>query len=501
MLRSDALVAGFSGALGVAVLALILFVAYRFGEAMLAVSTPFVAGAVIALLLNPLVVRVQRGVRVLRNRRDRAVFLVYGLFLLSFVALVTLLVPSLIGQSQALLRWFAPSTYTLARATTPDGPYTVLARRVPGTNYTVRGLENGTTYYFRVEVVNDDGQATPITKEPVVAVAGEHDTPAGTLSPSSPPPPDSGTVLAQPGDTTVVLRWSAPPEARSGFDQLRTTADKWLSGHQKLGPFKLPPSLEAITTQYSDQLSQGLRVSATRVLEVIVGSVSGLLAVIVIPIVTFYLLQDLSRLRARLLFLLPERVRGAFVSTSTDIGEVFGNYLRGMVQVCLMYSVVAMIGMFGVGLFFRPMLGYALLIGAVAGVLYSVPYVGFLGTALLTSTVVLASGSGIGALIASIVTLFVLNQTFDNVIMPRVVGGGVGLHPLLSLFALLLGANLFGLWGMLLAVPAAGSIQTILFRLFPRLAAPTSLGAAVAAAEASAVSEATTDAAAATLKA
>ncbi len=58
---------------------------------------------------------------------------------------------------------------------------------------------------------------------------------------------------------------------------------------------------------------------------------------------------------------------------------------------------------------------------------------------------------------------------------PRIVGGGVGLHPVAALFALTLGGALFGLWGMLLSVPIAASIQAILFRLFPKLTTPTPL--------------------------
>ncbi len=53
------------------------------------------------------------------------------------------------------------------------------------------------------------------------------------------------------------------------------------------------------------------------------------------------------------------------------------------------------------------------------------------------------------------------------------VGGGVGLHPVMSLFALVLGGTLFSIPGMLLSVPVAASIQVILFRLYPKLTTPT----------------------------
>jgi predicted PurR-regulated permease PerM len=117
---------------------------------------------------------------------------------------------------------------------------------------------------------------------------------------------------------------------------------------------------------------------------------------------------------------------------------------------------------------------YALLVGVVAGVLYAVPYVGFLGTALLTLTVGVIGHIPFTWVGAEIGLLFTLNMVFDNVVTPRIVGGGIGLHPLLAMLALLLGASLFGLVGMLIGVPVAGSLQAILLKRFPRLSAPTS---------------------------
>jgi hypothetical protein len=58
-------------------------------------------------------------------------------------------------------------------------------------------------------------------------------------------------------------------------------------------------------------------------------------------------------------------------------------------------------------------------------------------------------------------------------VTPRVVGGGVGLHPVMALFALVIGGELFQIWGMLLSVPIAASIQVILFRLYPKFTTPT----------------------------
>lgn len=374
MIRKDAFAAGFSASLGVAALALALFLGYQLLQAAVAISTPFVAAFVVSLLLDPVVDRVQNQVRLVRGKRLPAVALVFFLFLLSFATLILLVVPSLIEQTQKLVQWFAPST----------------------------------------------------------------------------------------GD--------------SGFDDMRRHIDRWLDSHRQIGPLALPPSLDALTTQYSDQVSSALKAYAGRVAGVIVGSISGLLSVILIPIVTFYLLLDMDHLRARMLYLLPGSIRSGVAHAARDVGGVFSNYIRGMMQVCLAYAVTACLAMGLVSVWFAPLRSYALLVGIVAGLLYAVPYVGFFGAAALAGTVALVSGSGVAALAIAVLTLFCLNQIFDNIITPRVVGGGIGLHPILSMVALLLGASLFGLWGMLLSVPAAGSIQVVLFRLFPKLTAPTPLG-------------------------
>ena len=469
MLRRDALAAGFSGALGAALLALLLFLGWRFLEAIAAISTPFVAGGAVALLLDPLVSLLQKGVRPLRGRRLPAVLLVFILFLLSFVALVTVLVPALVGQAQTLVAWFSPATYTVRRAASPAAGAQIVKSSLTEPRFTERGLTNGVTYYFTVEAPGPDGVPSLLNPAPVPV------TPMGTDPTTLPVPDEAHPVRAVGGDGEATLLWRVPPGAVSGLDKFRSEADAWLAKHRKIGPVTLPPSLEALTSQYSNQLSNAFQKSASGIVSTVVGSVSSVLSVVLVPIVTFTLLIDMSHLRRRLLFLLPDDIRESVARTAQEIGDVFSGYLRGMAQVCLTYMAVAAVVLFGASFWFAPMRPYALLIAIVGGLLYAVPYVGFVGVALLASIVALVSGAGVGGLATFVIALAVMNAVFDQVVTPRMVGGGIGLHPLLAMLALLTGASLFGLWGMLLAVPVAGSIQVILFRLFPRLAAPTPL--------------------------
>jgi predicted PurR-regulated permease PerM len=366
--RREAFLSGLFGALGVAVAAFALFIAYRFLETAVAVSTPFVAALVIALLCDPVVNKFQQHIGFTRGKRAPAVVLVFLLFLLSFTALIIWVVPNLIEQITKLVEWLTGN----------------------------------------------------------------------------------------------------------GLGQIQASVDAWLKQHPKLGPITLPSSINNLSQQYYDQATATAKQIGPKLLNAVVGSFSGLLNVILIPLLTFFLLMDLGRFRRRLIFLLPTNLRASFVGVTSDVGEVFSNYLRGMLQVSLGYMAAATLLFSVLCLILAPkMLGYVLLIGIISGALYVVPYVGFLGAAATAVTVALVSGAGTPMIVGSIVLLAVLNFTFDNIITPRIVGSGVGVHPIVAMFALLVGASLFGLWGMLLAYPAAGSAQVVLFRLFPKLAQPT----------------------------
>jgi predicted PurR-regulated permease PerM len=661
MIRREGVVNGFSIALGAVLLLILFYLGWRLLQAVGNIIMPFVVALIFALLLNPLVIRVERTW--FRGRRGPAVGVVFLGFLLVFVGLIAFLVPNLIEQTSRLVRFFSPVTYRVERAPARGGLWIEAANDLTVTNYTVKNLDNGVRYQFRVTARDADGKpfvlrpvaaipAVPVapqvggrerrslleergrddaaaTPQPTVSPAptsspeavaspirgatptprrpGAFDTSAdptppptaapspapgdaepteateptpspsaspqeespllptpeptpsaspgteepsgeptpvagetgaeGTPSPSPSPSPSAGeddeptptpsprtaasgeptpepratpaparssaqtdrqavsdeprrvsggttlrgapqspasiepgTVAAYPGDGQVRLFWKPPSQVQSRFEQLRAEVDAWLLSHRKIGPISLPPDIATLQAQYSTQLSRALQEGSRRIAGVIVGSVSTLLIVIVIPILTFYILNDLERLRARFLMLLPERIREHFRDSAEDVGEVFGNYLRGMFTMALLYGVVTMI------LFFLfDLRAYALLLGFVAGVLYPVPFIGPLFTTFLGAVVSLMTGHGLPHALLIIGVVQGTNLVFDNVLVPRVVGKEVGLHPLTTVFALFLGSELFGLWGMLFSVPLAASIQQVLYRLFPSLKAPTPL--------------------------
>ena len=237
----------------------------------------------------------------------------------------------------------------------------------------------------------------------------------------------------------------------------------------------MPANLDTLTAQMTARASDYLQKSSGGIVGFLTGTVTTVITTLITLIVTFFLLADIDLLRARFFYLLPDKVRGPMDQVGRDIGGVFSDYLRGLLIVCTLYGVSTIVMLYGLSLTrgHHGLANYALLVGTAAGVLYAVPYLGSITTALVTFLVAFASSGNVGFGGLAVLRSLVINQVFDNIVTPRVVGGGVGLNPVVAIFALILGGRLFGIWGMLFSVPVAASIQVILFRVFPKLTEPT----------------------------
>jgi predicted PurR-regulated permease PerM len=259
--------------------------------------------------------------------------------------------------------------------------------------------------------------------------------------------------------------------APGSIASLEHRMDIYLTTHKRWGPIPLPPNADAVVAELSNKIAGTIQNSAGGIVSLLQASVTLVIELVLTLIITFFLLLDMDRFRSRLFYLVPREHRAGIKQWSVTIGEVFTKYLRGLIIVCVLYGVGAVLLLYVMSLACPGFAKYALVVGAVAGVLYAIPYIGALAIALITFIVGFAAG-GIHYAVIAVVCRLILNQIYDNIITPRIVGGGVGLHPIVAIFALVLGGNLFGFWGLLLSVPVAASIQIILFHLFPRLHEP-----------------------------
>lgn len=239
-----------------------------------------------------------------------------------------------------------------------------------------------------------------------------------------------------------------------------------LSSHANtLRRMHLPTNIEGLASKYSSELAGFARGAVGVAAGLLGGMLSKILWLVIIPLSTLWFLRDLEYIKAKIVHFTPDRHRDRLMELSTAVGGVFGKYVRGMLTVAILFSLVTMLVLSLAGL------SYSLIIGAVSGLFYMVPYVGVAIIAIITAFAGLVQ-PGHGTEYAIILAVYLLVQSFivfDLFVTPKVVGGSVGVHPVLALFSLAIGARLFGVVGMIAAVPVAASLQVALGQVFPKI--------------------------------
>lgn len=193
-------------------------------------------------------------------------------------------------------------------------------------------------------------------------------------------------------------------------------------------------------------------------LAIVGGLVTFVTDLFLILAITFYLLLDGRAMHSRMLSLLPAIARERWFFIEATLNKVLGGYIRGQILVALTVGVAAGAGSALLGV------QYPLVIGLLAFLFEFIPLIGpVLG---MVPAVIIALFQSPGLALWVIVYFIVLQQAESNVIVPRVSGHAVGLHPLAVLLALLAGVELGGLGGALLAVPVAGVLYVIALALY-----------------------------------
>ena len=183
---------------------------------------------------------------------------------------------------------------------------------------------------------------------------------------------------------------------------------------------------------------------------------------LLIPVVAFYLLRDWNLLLERIHLLLPRSIEAVAVRLAKQSDEVLGSFFRGQLLVMLSLAVVYATGLWIAGL------DLALLIGMIAGLVSFVPYLGFIvGIVIAGIAAVMQFHEVLPLLYITIV--FMVGQTLEGVVLtPWLVGEKIGLHPVAVIFAVLAGGQLFGFFGVLLALPVAAVVVVVLRYLLER---------------------------------
>ncbi|MFT7542135.1 MAG: putative PurR-regulated permease PerM, partial [Gammaproteobacteria bacterium] len=178
-----------------------------------------------------------------------------------------------------------------------------------------------------------------------------------------------------------------------------------------------------------------------------------------VPLYCYYLLFELERLHRFLARYIPKADRQRLSTVGREIGEVIAAFFRGRLSVCLIKGLLLSLGLFIAGV------DYALLFGILSGFLSLIPFVGA-AIGFLMAFVFAVVGHGVlEGLVRTGIVYFVVEIIEGYVLVPRILGESLGLHPLVVIFAIFAGGAAFGTLGIVLALPLTAALVILVREL------------------------------------
>lgn len=218
----------------------------------------------------------------------------------------------------------------------------------------------------------------------------------------------------------------------------------------------LPPLLQGIEDTLSENIvrfEKFVDENIKKITSSIFNFLSKILSLVIIPIVTFYFLKDKDYFLKKLYLTIPKKYRQDSRRLGKEIDRALGEFIRGRIIVAIFVGVSTTI------LLVLLKINFALLIGVIAGLIDIIPYFGPV-IAIVPATFFALLDSPIKA-IWVIVIFTIIQQIESNIISPKIIGEGMGIHPISIILSLIIGGGIFGILGMIFAVPVLAIIKIL----------------------------------------
>lgn len=218
--------------------------------------------------------------------------------------------------------------------------------------------------------------------------------------------------------------------------------------------FNIPDSIRQVIDNNIIEMQNRLLAYVERITENVLGMFSHLFIIIIIPLLVYYILRDEENLKRSLLLAFPKKYRKWVYRVFSEMDRTLGAYLRGMLLICFLVGLFTYVGLFLLGV------DFALILGVIAGITNIIPYFGPIIGAVPAVLIALLSSPLLALKV--IIVLTIVQQLESQLIAPQILGRSLGLHPLVVIFALILGGRLFGLAGLIFAVPFTAMLRILL---------------------------------------
>jgi predicted PurR-regulated permease PerM len=203
----------------------------------------------------------------------------------------------------------------------------------------------------------------------------------------------------------------------------------------------------------------------------VAGLIGSLFAFLIVPVWAFYLLKDRRELTRAFDRSLPDEWRADVWAVIRISQRVFGQWVRGQFVLGVAVGIASLVGLMILSYTVDPVFGrFALLLAVIAGFFELIPFIGPVLSAI--PALLLAATVSLQAVGVTLLLYFLIQQVENTVLVPKIQGDAVQLHPSAIMFALVIGGAVGGLLGVILSLPITAAGRDIYRYLFRRLSRP-----------------------------
>lgn len=199
-----------------------------------------------------------------------------------------------------------------------------------------------------------------------------------------------------------------------------------------------------------------------KALDMIFDTVNLIVNLTISMVVAYYFIKDSSHFRSLALSLVPRRWRSGLTDAGIEINGILASFIQGQLLTALIVGVMETAGLMLV------QVKYPLVLGMIGGLANIIPYFGpYIGAVPAVAVALVQSPLKV---LWAVLVFAVVQQIDNSYISPKIIEGKLGLHPVATIFAVLVGGEFFGILGMLLSVPVMAIIRVILRKLVDSVA-------------------------------
>jgi predicted PurR-regulated permease PerM len=234
--------------------------------------------------------------------------------------------------------------------------------------------------------------------------------------------------------------------------------DITISIQQRASLLDFPANINTLIEQTIASAASFSADLARRILQAVFGFASSIVELVVVPVLSYYFLKDWSILKEKIIALFTVESRGKVRKIIEEMAIVISAYIRGQVIISVIIGLFVFSGMYMLGV------DYPLVLGLLAACTESIPIIG----PIIGSVPAIMLAYLISPILAFKVIIFYISvQLIENhIVVPNIMGHTIDLHPVVVIVSLLIGSQLWGIIGMMLAVPAAAILRVLIRQLW-----------------------------------